>query len=39
MTAQGNALGKKTSALSSPERAHYQLREFALSGLEIFTGS
>ena len=28
MIAQGNALGKKIRALSSPEGAHYQLDEF-----------
>ncbi len=36
--AQGNALGMKIRALSSPEGAHYQRDEFALSGLETFTG-
>jgi len=36
--AQGNALGKGICALSSPEGAHDQLDEFALSGLETFTG-
>ena len=33
--AQGNALGKKIRALSSPERAYYQLDEFAPSGRDI----
>ena len=36
--AQGNALGKGVCVLSRPEGAHYQLDEFALSGLETFTG-
>ena len=37
MIAQGNALGKKIHALSSPERAYYQIDD-APSGLETFTG-
>ena len=38
-TAQGNALGKKPRALSSPERAHYSMGKYALSGLETVAGS
>ena len=38
-TAQGNALGKKQRALSSPERAHYSVDKYTLSGLETVAGS